>query len=243
MSGKKRNTSGMIGMIAGVIMLVVLIPVLLLNTVIIVRGMMFSEDPPSVFGFTPLAVMTGSMEDYPGNEFTELTFNKGSVIVLTTCDTAGLKPGDVVTYKDKKYDPKTEEYVYTGTFTTHRILEITENGYVTKGDWNNTQDQPTRPYVLPEDVVGQYKGLHMDRLAYLFDFATKPVGILVIIGIPVALFVAHDIFRRQKQSKKSAGKEAALEAEIERLKLLAGEKSADTEFTGADEKPTETGSD
>lgn len=63
---------------------------------------------------------------------------------LVTGSTVG--PGDVVTFWSDTHD----EYV------THRIVGVTERGFVTKGDANRRTDQSTgHPYVARSAVVGE----------------------------------------------------------------------------------------
>ena len=50
------------------------------------------------------------------------------------------KENDIITYK------KDEEYI------THRIISIKENIVITKGDANNTEDDP----ISKQDIVGKY---------------------------------------------------------------------------------------
>lgn len=51
----------------------------------------------------------------------------GEIVVLWKCKKYEEK--DIITYKINSY------------FITHRILKITEEGYITKGDFNNTEDE------------------------------------------------------------------------------------------------------
>ena len=50
-------------MIVGVIFCAILIPLLIINITIIVKGTLNPKTPPSIFGVTPLVVMSGSMDD------------------------------------------------------------------------------------------------------------------------------------------------------------------------------------
>lgn len=51
----------------------------------------------------------------------------GEIVILWKCKNYEEK--DIITYKINSY------------FITHRILKITEEGYITKGDFNNTEDE------------------------------------------------------------------------------------------------------
>ncbi len=108
-------------------------------------------------------VMTGSMED---------GIHAGDYIIVN--HTKDLKLGDVITYTRHNY------------YITHRIVDITPNGLITKGDANNTEDDP----VQLNEVVGKvlyksalikfiitYKFILIGAFILLF-FASTALGIL-----------------------------------------------------------------
>ena len=57
------------------------------------------------------------------------------------------KENDIVTYKTN------ESYI------THRIIEISENRYITKGDNNNTEDEPIILDQIQGKVIKKIKGI------------------------------------------------------------------------------------
>jgi signal peptidase len=83
-------------------------------------------------------VETGSMEP---------TMNAGDGFVAVPTALAGdVEPGDVVTYR--------AEEIQGGGLTTHRIVEETERGYITRGDANPFADQDNEePPVRSEQIV------------------------------------------------------------------------------------------
>lgn len=83
-------------------------------------------------------VETGSMEP---------TIETGDgFVAIPTAGTNTAETGDVVVYEAKELDG--------GGLTTHRIVDETEHGYVTKGDANPTTDQDTgEPYVTDGQIV------------------------------------------------------------------------------------------
>ena len=72
-------------------------------------------------GFRPLIVMSGSMEP---------SIKTGSVAIIETNLTKfkDIKRGDIITFD------------IGGSLVTHRAVDITDDGIVTKGDANNTKD-------------------------------------------------------------------------------------------------------
>ena len=59
-------------------------------------------------------------------------------------------------------------------------------------------------------------------------FIQKPVGVLVLMGIPVIIYLAVDSFIRNKDKKSSQAKNEELEAEIARLKAEQAKKEEET---------------
>ena len=192
-----------------IVLIVLLSLVLIGNVIFIVKGADESETPPSILGVTPLVVTSGSMDGDKEN-----SFPAGSMIFIKASD--GIAVGDVVTF----FDPASK----TGkSIVTHRIAErIEENGivkYKTKGDDNNNADD----LPITEDmVIGEYF-FHIPALGSFTLFLKEPLGMLLCIGLPILAFVTYDVIKKQVLEKRSAGKNAEMEAELERLRAMVGE--------------------
>lgn len=190
------------------VLCVVLAFMLVCNLTIIVKGSLHPEMPPSVLGNTPLIVLSGSMSgDAPDH------IEVGDLIFVGKAEPEELKVGDIIAFMSGR------------TVITHRIIEILpgEDGklyFHTKGDANNTADVAA---VSEDRLVGIYKG----RIPKVGDFAyfmQTPLGMILFIALPLIAFIVYDIIRRQKYSDSERRKTAELEAELERLRALAGEK-------------------
>ena len=104
-------------------------------------------------------------------------------------------------------------------------MEVTQNEsgertFITKGDANNTQDAEP---VEEEQVIG----IVNSRIPKVGDFAMflqSPLGMIIFIGIPVLAFLAYDAMRRQRVAKANKLKNEEMEAELARLRSLAGEE-------------------
>ena len=83
---------------------------------------------PSIFGYATLTVETGSMAS-------ELQI--GDMIIIK--DTGDYKIGDIITYA---HEGETVP-------TTHRIIGYDEDGFITRGDANNTEDRER----VSEDII------------------------------------------------------------------------------------------
>lgn len=205
---ENKNTSQKALTIIGAVLCVVFGLMLICNIVIVVKGTLSPDRPPSVLGITPLVVLSGSMSgDAPDH------IEAGDMIFVGPVKPAELKVGDVITYMEGS------------TVVTHRIIEILpgEDGkllFRTKGDANNTADDEP---VHEDKLVGIYKS-RIPMVGDLAIFMQTPLGMIVFIGLPLLAFLGYDIIRRQKHAAKDQAKTAELEAELARLRALAAEK-------------------
>ena len=72
-----------------------------------------------IFGYTLFSVATGSMQP---------TLNVNDIIIVKITD--DVKVGDIITYSEEN------------EFITHRVISNNKETFVTKGDYNNTEDNP-----------------------------------------------------------------------------------------------------
>lgn len=85
---------------------VILVAVILMNGILLVKRFVYHEELPSLFGYSMVTVLSGSMEP---------AFSPGdSLIIHRQADYA---PGEIVTFGDQ------------GTFVTHRVLEKMEKPF------------------------------------------------------------------------------------------------------------------
>lgn len=184
--------------IVGILLCIIFVPILIMNTILIVKGAMDDTKPPSVFGYTPLVVLSGSMDDGKPD-----AIKVGDLIFVRNVDPTRLQVNDVIAFMEGDYA------------VTHRIIAVNEDGsYTTQGDANNVQDATP---VTPEHVIGQYYN-KVTGLGNLVLFIQSTTGMLVCVGIPLAIFVIYDIIRRQLLLKKERIKQDQLKQEIEELK-------------------------
>lgn len=197
----KKSAGSVVLTVVGTVLCAVFSFLLVCNVIIIVKGTLHPETPPTVLGVAPMVVLSGSMSGTAEDHI-----EVGDLIFTTTPDLDSLQVGNVVAFMDDD------------VVVTHRIVDITadksgKKQFVTKGDANNTED----PAIYPESVIGVYRG----RVPKLGDFALflqKPLGMAVFIGVPVCAFVIGDVIRRRKQAQHSDEETARLREELERLK-------------------------
>ncbi len=209
-TSRKMNTST----IACIVLCILLVPLLLFNGILIVKGLINKNTPPDVFGIMPLAVTSGSMDD--GSKG---CIKIGDMIFIKEVDLKDLEIDDVITFNVGR------------DFITHRIKDIAYNGeevkyFITKGDANNTTDG----YIYPEQIHGKYIG-RVPMLGNMILFMQEPWGILLFVAVPIAAYCLVEINARRSSKKRtqtSAVQDAAIaekDAEIERLRALVNQQA------------------
>lgn len=148
---------------------------------------------PMPFGVGVAVVLSGSMEP-------ELSV--GDLLIITEQESYSLD--DIVVYQD------------AGMAITHRIVSVTEDEVITRGDANNTDDAP----ILPEQIKGKVVGV-IPWIGYAVNAIKSPIGTLCVIALAIVLLECS--FRTEKQ--KDEDELDAIRAEIERLKQENGKNS------------------
>ena len=209
-SNKKANgTTLKIFNVIGAVFCVIFAFTLICNLTIIIKGTLKPDVPPSVLGTTPLVVLSGSMSgDAPDH------IETGDLILVDRVDYPNLlKKGDIIAF------------MQNSVTVTHRIVEIErgENGkllFTTKGDANNAIDQSK---VSEDQIVGKFRA-RIPRMGDFAIFLQTPLGLVLFIGMPLIAFIIYDIIRRQRYMQRQQKKNAKMQAELRRLRALAGEE-------------------
>lgn len=115
---------------------------------------------PAVFGWSWAVIISGSMEP-------EILVD--DLIIVHAEDAYGV--GDVITYESGR------------SVITHRIIDQTAEGFITKGDNNNTQDLEP----VPQDaVVGKVRHV-IPGVGRYIEFMRSPLGMLCIVLLGVVM--------------------------------------------------------
>jgi signal peptidase len=139
--------------------------------------------------------MTGSMEP---------AIHTGSIVSVK--QTNDYKVNEIITVKMKN-DPN-QTY-------THRIIEITNEGYITKGDANESED----PDIATNDLIVGEVLFTMPLVGYLTHFAKQPTGFILLIIVPCIIIIALEI-----NNIKEFVQERTKEKEISEVKNKKDEK-------------------
>ena len=119
-----------------------------------------------------------------------------SAVVLTGSMSGAIEPDDlVVTHAEKAYAAGDIIMFRSGGHTvTHRITAVTEEGYRTKGDANNTEDAAVTP---PEDVLGRVIAV-IPGAGGAVRFLRTPLGMLcLVLVLPLAIRLPEMLGRRR----------------------------------------------
>ncbi|MEM1564042.1 MAG: signal peptidase I [Candidatus Bathyarchaeia archaeon] len=129
-------------------------------------------------------VSTGSMEP---------AIPVGSVVIIKPVNPEALTIGDIICFKVETESPTT---------VTHRIINITEEGFITKGDANEDPDQWI---VKKEDIIGKVIAV-IPYIGYLGYFVRTPIGFILLIIIPATLIIIMEIKNIKKEIQKQKPK-------------------------------------
>lgn len=132
----------------------------------------------TILGFTPLKVLSGSMEP---------DIKIGDLIVVKNIDESSIEEGDIITFKTNP-----------DTFVTHRVVEVfNQNGdiaFKTKGDANNIED---RDLVSKQDIVGKYV-FRLPAFGYFSDFVSGSKGFILLFVLPISILLGKEIINFSK---------------------------------------------
>lgn len=142
-----KNISGLIKTIAYLI-LTFIVGIVIYS---FISTQILKKDYTNIFGYTYYSVATGSMK--PVISPNDLIFVK---------ITKNVSKGDIITFKD------------SASIVTHRLIDINNNKYITKGDANNTSDTGISKsdiigkvvYIITPDVI--FKGIVVILIFIIF---------------------------------------------------------------------------
>lgn len=141
---------------------------------------------PMPFGYGAAVVLSGSMEP---------EFSKGDLIFVK--ETLEYAENDIVVFQDGS------------TLVVHRIIEIDDEKITTKGDANNTADEPITKEVIKGEVIGC-----IPCVGEVVNLIKTPLGTLAVAAAAIALV---EIPRRREKQKDDDERQKIID-EIKRLK-------------------------
>ena len=161
---------------------------------------------PKVFGIHIYGVMSGSMTPL---------YAIGGVVYVKPCGVNEVEVGDVISYTNGT----DTEFV-----TTHRVVAIQEDSFITKGDANNANDaEPVRFSRLVGKVI-----FYLPKMANLANYLGTFAGGCVFIGlfaISFFLFVFAEILKQKNagvEEKKNAKEKRSTKRKVNLPLILGG---------------------
>lgn len=149
----------------------------IITTVIIIFGILFVG--LFCFGIQPYVVESGSMEP---------AIQTGSVcFVNQRAKYEDMQVGDIIAFK-----------LDTGAFATHRIKEITNEGFTTKGDKNKAEDNiiTTRSNFIGKNIFS------IPNVGFIVKGIQEPKGKIILGTIIVVLVLASILIGKPSKKKE-----------------------------------------
>lgn len=141
---------------------------------------------PMPFGVGASVVLSGSMEP-------ELSVND----LVIVAEQSAYNEGDVVVYQG------------SSSLVIHRIIAIDGDTVITRGDANNTPDEPITLSAIKGKAVAS-----IPFVGVLVDFIKTPIGFILVILAAIALFEIPYL----KERKKADDEREKIKEEIRKLK-------------------------
>ena len=129
----------------------------------------------NIFGYSILSTETGSMSPI---------IEKGDIIIIKIGDE--IKENDIITYKKDN------------VLITHRIEQIQGNTIITRGDYNNIQDEP----IEKSQVIG--KAIHIIHNVEVWKKVFTDMHVIIPLVITIILFIVMVAYK-EKIGEKDVG--------------------------------------
>lgn len=166
---------------------VLLVIVILINLIAIVSVKLLKNSYPKIFGYSYFSVISGSMDP---------TINVGDEIIIKL--TNDIKENDIVTY------------IQDGNFVTHRIIELGNDKVITKGDNNDSKDDP----IDRDKIIGKF----IFRIPYFGKIKLMITNTYFIIVLFIIYILYEFIITKEKEkNKENELKIKFLEEKIKKL--------------------------
>lgn len=129
---------------------------------------------PTLWGYKPLVVISKSMEP---------NLRVGGLLYYHEEKIDNFQKEDILVFKSKKH------------IVSHRIVDITKTGFVTKGDANNTVDPAV---VEKSQILGKGTNWSIPFLGYYADFIYRNKYILFISITILIIDLCNDYRKKRK---------------------------------------------
>ena len=146
--------------------------ILLVNITLAGSRLIFKSNLPTFLGFSQAMVLSGSMEP---------TFFAGDMLIFKSQDE--YESTDIVIFEQDN------------TLITHRIIEVKEDGFITKGDANNVADEKL---IVNDNIKGKLLFI-LPNFGAMIEFLKTPLGIFLIVILGFLLIEIPSILKKRKE--------------------------------------------
>lgn len=227
------SRSARVVFIITIVVCAVLIPILILNSIMIVQIIVEPDKAPSLFGYVPRMVTEDDLQP---------DILEGDIIFAKVVDPSEIEVGDTILFFGTSNKDKDKILV-------QKVTKIVENDDGSLKGWNTVElgkafkgdENATTTFTVPaKNLVGVWEGARVPKLAGIMLFMQSIPGMLICVGVPLLLIIGYEIIREQKEKKKSKEDTAALMAELEALRALQNqaEQAPDGEEDSPDNPET-----
>lgn len=133
---------------------------------------------PSLWGYKPLVVISGSMEP---------VLKVGAILYYHKEDMDSFHCDDILVYKTKKH------------IVSHRIVDISDDWFITKGDANPSVDSNK---VYKEQVLGKGTNWCIPFLGYYTDYIYHHKYLLYLSILLLILDLYYDFYKSNKEKAR-----------------------------------------
>ena len=131
-----------------------------------VSAVFFRNQDAFLLGYKPYIIASESMEP---------NYQKYAVVIVKSGNYEDVKDGEVIAFKASRINDQA---------AFHRVIEVTPEGFITKGDANRLADDQI---VNQEAFIGR-EVWHSNITGVLFPLLQTPKGFTVIIILPCLFF-------------------------------------------------------
>lgn len=152
-----KKLSKILGYILNILIILVTI-IIILAIYYFIQIKVFNKTYANIFGYTFFEVATGSMEP---------TIDVGDVIIVKI--TNEVNENDIIVCNKDN------------AFITHRLIRIEEDNFITKGDANNTEDEPMNKSDLVGKVVNIIPNFSLWKKVIYTPQVIIPIFVMLIL--------------------------------------------------------------
>lgn len=134
----------------------------------LVFRIIFKVEVVKIFGYSGLVILTGSMQP---------TYYPGDVIIIK--ELKDYNVGDPITFHQRNM------------IVTHRIVAKDGEKFTTKGDYNNSSDEPIELKDIEGKVIKR-----IPKVGKVILFLQTPAGVISVLVVLIALEVFFDAKRK-----------------------------------------------